>query len=109
MTEYLSDEANINKISIGLLDYYDKHPEVKIEQSKQRKGRTAWNKGMKMPDEFCQKIKETNTGRQSKLKGKKRPEEFCQKMKEISIGRPSRIKGKHKVWNDDTHTKYHYE
>lgn len=76
------------------------------------KGRIPWNKGI--------------YGEGSPMYGKKHSEEAKAKMRTACIGRPSNMKGKkfseehnrklslskmgkHRVWNDDTHTTYHYE
>ncbi len=76
------------------------------------KGRTAWNKGIK--------------GEGNPMYGKHHSEESKQKMREAlkhraPISEETRQKmrnsskhyngllGKHKVWNDETKTKYHYE
>lgn len=70
--------------------------ESKRKLSESLKGKPAWNKGKPSA------MKGKNTG-------KKMSEETKRKISESLKGKPSGTKGKKRVWNDETHTKFHYE
>lgn len=70
--------------------------EAKRKMSEARKGKPAWNKG--------------KHGLQTAWnKGKKLSEEAKRKLSESHKGKSSGMKGKKRIWDDETHTKYHYE
>lgn len=101
--------------------------------SESLKGKPAWNKGIPYSEETKRKMSESmmgkNKGRQhseeakrnmstgqkgkpSGRKGKKyKPlsEEHKRKIAESLIGKLPGNTGKKRVWNDETHTKFHYE
>lgn len=68
------------------------------------KGKTTWNKGLKMDEDFCNKVKEYHTGR-------KRPKSTGEKISQKLKGKPksdihkekiaNSIKGKHRVYRED--------
>ena len=68
------------------------------------------HKGKKLSEKtkqlISEKIKQTPT---RYWLGKKFSSEHRKKIGEAFKGKPSAIKGKHKVWDDETRTKYHYE
>lgn len=67
------------------------------------KGKTPWNKGL---------TKETDSRVKAygeKQKGKFISEETKNKQSFAHQGKPSGFKGMHKVWDDETHTSFHYE
>lgn len=83
------------------------------------------NIGQKLSTEFCKNRSElskkmwqnehyhnpTSTGKHWKLSDeqKQNMSESKKGDKNPRFGKPSTIKGKHKVWDDETHTHFHYE
>ena len=106
--------------------------ETRKKISQNRRGKTPWNKGKKLPpltDENKRKISETERGKvlseETKIKireankGKVLSEETKIKIREANKGKvfseetkkklSESHKGKHKVWDDKTKNKFHFE
>lgn len=60
-------------------------------------------------EEIKTKISKSHKGKTSTFLGKHHSEETKLKMSLAKSGCKSSIKGKKKVWNDESHTKFHYE
>lgn len=95
--KHLSDEhrqkiSESNKKKLNTL-------EVKQKMSKSQKGKHK-------TDEHRQKISESNKGKPAWPKGRPQSEESKRKRSESMKGKN---KGKKRVWNDETHTTFHYE
>lgn len=77
---------------------------TKIKMSKQRQGRTPWNKGVPMSPQLISRITSANKGRplteahknklRQKLKGRPRSQEVCQKIKAALLKRFTQVKPK---------------
>ena len=110
-------EVDIPKKELIALGMYYRRPAEELifltrsEHDAYRKGKTAWNKGKKMSEEYCRKnseshkgkhpseetrrkIAEAKKGKPSNSKGKKRSEEAKEKMREAAKGNTN-TKGKH--------------
>ena len=86
--------------ALGL--YYNRPAEELIflprsEHEAFRKGKTAWNKGKKMSEEFCRKNAESHKGKMAWNKGKKMSAEFCRKNSESHKGKPKSEETKKKI------------
>ncbi len=81
--------------------------ESRKKNSDSHKGKTPWNKGIKTGPN--PKISEAKRGKEGPNKGRKFSSEAKKHMSESHIGKKSGNTGKHKVWDDDNHTKYHFE
>lgn len=97
---------------------YGKHlsEETKRKLSEAKKGKPTWIKGKKLSDEHRKKISESLKGENHPMYRKAISDEHKKKLSESLKGENNPMygktcpnKGKHKVWNDDTHTSYHYE
>ena len=58
------------------------------------RGHTPWNKGKKMPPEFCQQVSDRQKGKSHTNKGKPFSVEHRRKLSEAHKGKPSNRKGK---------------
>ena len=67
------------------------------------KGKTAWNKGKKMSEEFCRKNSESHKGQIAWNKGITMTEEQKKKLSEANKGKPGPNIGKH--WSEETRRK----
>lgn len=76
--------------------------EVKQKMSESQKGRY-------ISEEHKRKISESNKGKHFGRKDKPMSEEHKRKIAEVMKGKSPCNKGKKRVWNDETHTKFHYE
>jgi hypothetical protein len=91
--------------------------ETRKKMSESHKGIVSWNKGISHSEETKRKMSESQKrikrtwliGQISPMKGKHHIEESNEKNRHAHLGKPAAIKGKKKVWNDESHTKYHYE
>ena len=66
-------------------------------------------KGYKWSEESRKKLSETNKGTNHRGSGWKLTEETKNKHRMLHLGKTPYIKGKHRVYDNDEHTKYHYE
>lgn len=73
------------------------------------KNKTPWNKGMKMSEDFCQKISDSGRGEKNGMFGKKQSQLCRQKNSEIHKGQTPANKGKHLVWDNKEEKRFHYE
>lgn len=87
---------------------YTLSEEVKKKMSEARKGKQPMY-GKHHSEETKRKLSEAHKGKVSPNYGKHLLEETKLKISLSSIGRPAAIKGKKKVWNDESHTKFHFE
>lgn len=65
----------------------------KSSASRNRKGKSAWNKGVVMPEEFCQKMSELTTGSNNPMFGKRHSESSKSKMSAARLGKAPSNKG----------------
>ena len=71
------------------------------------RGVRAWNRGMKMPEDFGQKSR--RVGRENGMFGKTQSDLCRETNARIHKGQTPANKGKHLVWDNPEHTKHHYE
>jgi group I intron endonuclease len=98
------DKEDLLKIEQYFLDSYDPYFNTCkiagnligcIPWNKGKKGvQKGWNKGLKMSDEFRQKVRDTHQGERPWARGKKRSEEARKNMSNAHKGKPSGKKGK---------------
>lgn len=102
LTKQHCKEAMYKRIELGVYD----------ETSNKLKGRIPWNKGLigednpiygiKRSIETRKKMSEAAKKRKPNMLGHKFSKEHNEKMRLSKLG-------KHRIWDDETHTKYHYE
>ena len=85
-------------------EYWKGRPQSEEHKRKIAESMRGKNKGRPQSEEHKRKISEAKKGKPAWNKGKGKPlsEETKRKMSEAK-------KGKKRVWNDETHTKFHYE
>ena len=88
---------------------YEMTDEIRQKQSISHKGKISPMKGKHHSEESKEKNRKAHIGKLSPMKGKHQSEESNEKNRQAHLGKPAAIKGKKKVWNDESHTKYHYE
>ena len=101
----------LSKSHIGIKSWIaGKHhsEESKLKMSEAKKGKPSNRKGKKHSIESIHKMSESHKGNKSHL-GIKHSMESKLKMRLKRLGKTPGNKGKHKVWNDSSHTKYHFE
>ena len=86
--------------ALGL--YYNRPAEELIfltsrEHNTFKKGKTTWNKGKKMSEEYCRKNSESHKGKTAWNKGKKMSEEYCRKNSESHKGKPKSEETRRKI------------
>lgn len=102
--EKLSECKIGNQLHLGC-----KHSdEARLKMSKAHKGKSTWMKGKKHSLESIQKMRESHKGNTAHL-WCKHSDETKLKMRLKRLGKSPNNKGKKKVWNDESHTKFHYE
>jgi len=83
--------------------------ESRKKMSESQKGNTN-RLGKKFSEESRKKMSESHKGKSPGNKGVPCSEDKKRKLHDYNIKNPSRgMLGKHKIWDDDTHTKYHFE
>lgn len=119
---YKTDEYCLNMIAggsggfVGAGEYLKGKKlseEHKRKLSESLKGKPGPNKGKKFSEETKRKLSESLKGKLAWNKGIPLTEETKRKMSEAKKGKKNpnmaTNTGKKKVWNDETHTKFHYE
>lgn len=88
---------------------YEMTDEIRQKLSISRKGKISPMKGKHQSEESKEKNRQAHIGKLSPMKGKHHTEESNEKNRQAHLGKPAAIKGKKKVWNDESHTKFHFE
>lgn len=105
---YKSDEYCLNMNGGGhgswkaACEYWKGRPQSEEHKRKIAESMRGKNKGRQHSEEAKRNMSAGQKGKPGPNKGKKFSEETKRKLSEAK-------KGKKKVWNDETHTKFHYE
>ena len=101
---FLPSSEHISLHKKGKTYFKDKHhtAEAKKKISEAQKGennsmhgKSPWNKGKKMSEEFCRKNSESHKGKPSPNKGKHLSAEIKKKISDTLKGKPNATKGRH--------------
>lgn len=105
---YKTDEYCLNMNGGGhgswkaACEYWKGRPQSEEHKRKIAESMRGKNKGRQHSEEAKRNMSAGQKGKPGPNKGKKFSEETKRKLSEVK-------KGKKRVWNDETHTKYHYE
>ena len=94
-------------------EHYQLHKTGKPRSSETKHKISETEKGRIFSLNHRKKLSENNArywkGKSSPMKGKSHSEEAKEKNRQAHLGKTAPIKGKKKVWNDESHTKFHFE